>query len=85
MKKEITFALTVIVTSVALMGCSHAQPAKDTKALALISKPAKTEQHNQNTPAAHNINAGATPNNFIASMTGFANVGKKGTNNETHH
>ena len=85
MKKEITSALAVIVTSVALMGCSHAQPAKDTKSQPPINKPAKTEQHNQNAPAANNINAGATPNNFIASMTEFSNIGKKGTSNETHH
>ncbi|MBU2844947.1 MULTISPECIES: hypothetical protein [Acidithiobacillus] len=76
MKKEITFTLAVIVTSVALMGCSHAQSVKDTKAPAPIQKPATPEQHSQKV----NANApGGSINRTMANMAAFANIGKKGT------
>ncbi|MHB1479793.1 MAG: hypothetical protein ACYCVT_09350 [Acidithiobacillus ferrooxidans] len=75
MKKEITFTLAVIVTSVALMGCSHAQSVKDTKAPAPIQKPATPEQHSQKA----NANApGGTSASFMANMAGFAKYGENG-------
>ena len=76
MKREITFTLAVIVTSVALMGCSHAQSVKDTKAPAPIQKSATPEQHSQKV----NANApGGSINRTMANMAAFANFGKKGT------
>jgi len=74
MKKEIAFGLAVIVTSVALMGCSHDQSAKDTKAPSPIQKPATSEQHSQKV----NANApGGTAASFMANMAGFAKHGEK--------
>lgn len=75
MKKEITFTLAVIVTSVSLMGCSHAQSVKDTKAPTPIQKSAIPEQHSQKA----NANApGGTSASFMANMAGFAKYGENG-------
>ncbi|MHB8850104.1 MAG: hypothetical protein ACYC45_03215 [Acidithiobacillus ferriphilus] len=75
MKKEITFTLAVIVTSVSLMGCSHAQSAKDTKVPSPIKKEATLEQHSQK---AHANAPGGTSASFMANMAGFAKYGENG-------
>ncbi len=76
MKKEITFTLAVIVTSVSLMGCSHAQSAKDTKTLAQVQKPVTSER---NSSKIHNDAPAGSINRTMENMAAFANIGKKGT------